>query len=116
MIGNSTLSIAAGLALFAATVRLPAATCILSNISTENACQPGCCANKSCCETSDERTGPPVQPLAKSTADQQNVAAVPAAVPVRLVVQVARELRVVSSAECLPHSPAPLALICIRLI
>jgi len=117
MVSRITVSVAVGLALFAAAVRLPAgATCIVTNTSSEKACQPGCCANKACCATSHERTGPPVQPLAKSPSDQQNVATVPAVIAFALPVQVATESRILSSAECIAHSPPPLALSCICLI
>jgi hypothetical protein len=116
MIGKITLSVAVGLALFAATVRLPASTCILSNISTQKACQPGCCANKSCCETSDERTGPPVQPLAKTSIDQQNIAPPPSTMVVAMLSQPATQLAIFPGADGVVHSPPPLALICIRLI
>ena len=116
MFSKITVSIAVGLALSAATVRLPASPCILSNASSPTACQPGCCANKACCETSHERTRPPVQPFAKSGSDQQNIATPPSAVVVAVLNQTATESLVFSSGECTAHSPTPLALICIRLI
>jgi hypothetical protein len=117
MVSRITVSVAVALALFTAAVRVPAgATCIITNTSSEKACEPGCCANKSCCATSHERTGPPVQPLAKSSSDQQNVTAISAAVVFVLPVQVATKSRILSSAECKAHSPPPLALSCICLI
>jgi hypothetical protein len=116
MISRIAVSILVGLALFAATVRLPAAPCIVTSTPSPKACQPGCCANKACCETSHERTGPSVQPLAKSSSDQHNIGAIPAAVGVELPFQCARESHVISSAETSGHSPPTLALTCIRLI
>jgi hypothetical protein len=116
MFSKITVSIAVGLVLSAATVRLPASPCILSNASSPTACQPGCCANKACCETSHQRTGPPVQPFAKSGSDQQNIATPPSAVAVAVLNQTPTESPVLLSAECTAHLPAPLALICIRLI
>jgi hypothetical protein len=116
MLGKITVSLAVGLALFAATVRLPAAPCIVANTPSPAACQPGCCANKACCATSHERTGPPVQPLAQSSGDQQNVATIPATIVFALPVEVATEPRNLSGTECMAHSPPPLSLTCIRLI
>jgi hypothetical protein len=116
MFGKITVSLAVGLALFAVTVRLPAAPCILANTPSPEACKPGCCANKACCATSHERTGLPVQPLAKSSPEQQNVATIPATIVFALPVQVATEPRSLSRTECMAHSPPLLSLTCIRLI
>jgi hypothetical protein len=116
MFSKLTVSVAVGLALFAATVRLPATPCFVTNTPSEKACQPGCCANKTCCATSHERTGPPVQPLAKSSPDLQNVATLPPTVAAFWSIQVAIESLSLSSAEWTEHSPPPLELICIRLI
>ena len=116
MFSKITVSVAVGLALCAATVRLPASPCILSNASSPTACQPSCCANKACCETSHERTRPPVQPFAKSGSDQQNIATPPSAVVVAALNQPATDSFVFSSVGWIAHSPAPLQLICIRLI
>jgi hypothetical protein len=116
MLSKVTVSFAVGLALFAATVRLPAAPCMLTNAPSERACQPGCCANKACCETSYQRTGPPVQSLAKSGADQQNIATLPATVAVVVLNEAATGSSFFPSAEDSAHSLPPLALSCIRLI
>ena len=106
-----------GLALMAATVQLPAVTCIVSNTRSEKACTLGCCANKTCCETSSERTGPPIPPLAKTSPDQQNVSAIAAIVGAALATPFATGSLVFRpSTEGRAHSPPPLALICIRLI
>src|SRR6266513_2804749 len=103
MVGKITVSLAVGLALFAVTVRLTAAPFIVANTPSPKACQPGCCANKACCATSHERTGPPVQPLAKLSSDQQNVTTIPATIVFALPVQAATESRVLSSAERMAH-------------
>ena len=103
-------------ALFSATVRLPAAPCIVTNTPGPKACQPGCCANKACCRTSHERTGPPVQPLAKSSLDQANFAALPATTAPLLTLSISRELKIVSFAEPAAHSPPRLPLFCTFLI
>jgi hypothetical protein len=116
MFSKVTMSVAVGLALCAATLRLPAISCVLSNVSSPVACQPGCCANKACCKTSHERTGPPAQPFAKSGLDQQNLATPPSAVAAVVLNQTATDSLVFSSVEWTAHSPTPLALICIRLI
>ena len=104
------------LALFVAPVRITAASCALSNAPSETACEMGCCANKCCCETSEKNTSPSAQPFAKAGSDQQNIAALPVAAPIAIFKQFAEESAVFPSAEWTAHSPAPLALICIRLI
>jgi hypothetical protein len=116
MFSKIPVSVAVGLALFAAAIRLPAAPCIVTNTPSEKACQPGCCANKTCCETSSQRTGPPVQPLAKSGSDYQHIATLPPTVAITVLQRVAEESPVLPSVEGSAHSPPPLALICIRLI
>jgi hypothetical protein len=116
MFGKITVAVAVVLALFAATVRLPATPCLVTNTPNEEACQPDCCANKACCATSHDRTGPPVQPVAKSNPDQQNIATLHATIAVAMPVQVANPPQLVSNVEWRGHSPAPLQLICIRLI
>jgi hypothetical protein len=116
MLSKVTVSVAVGLALFAATVRLPATPCFVTNTPSEKACQPGCCANKTCCATSHERTGPPVQPFAKSGLDQQNLTTPPTAVVAVVLNQTATESLVFSSVEWAAHSLPPLELICICLI
>jgi hypothetical protein len=114
MFSKIMASFTVGLALVASTVQLPAASCIMTNAPSEEACQSRCCANMACCETSADRTAPPAQPLAKSGL-QQNVSAMPAIAAVTLV-SFATKSHVFSSTESRSHSPPPLALICIRLI
>ena len=116
MLAKAAVSVAVGLALCAATLRLPAVSCALSNVSSPVACKPGCCANKACCETSHEHTGAPSQPFAKSGQDQQNLATPPAAVAALLLNQTPTKSLVFSSVEGAVHSQPPLEVICIRLI
>jgi len=116
MLGKIGMSAVLASALFLGTVRLPAAPCILTNAPAEKACTMGCCKYKSCCDTSDKRTGPPVLPLAKTSSTPQNIASLPAIVAPIISRDATKELFVVSSELFAAHSPAPLALICIRLI
>jgi hypothetical protein len=116
MLRKIMASLIVGLALVAATVQLPAATCLMTNAPSEKACRPGCCANKTCCETTPKRTELPAQPLARSGVDQQNVSAMPQIAAVVLVMPAATESHCFSSTERRAHSPRPLALLCIRLI
>jgi hypothetical protein len=117
MFSKIIMPVMLGAALLVTPMRLPAASCILANTPGEKACAPGCCANKACCQTSQKNTAPPVQPVAKSSSDQQNIAAFPSTVVVAVLDQAATtESSVFSRLEWTAHSPAPLALICIRLI
>jgi hypothetical protein len=116
MLNRIMISVAVTAALFAATVRLPATPCFVTNTPSPKACEPGCCANKTCCLTSHERTGPPVQPVSKSSSDQQTFAAIPATPAIGFVSRDVAESRDVSIENFTSHSPAPFALICIRLI
>jgi hypothetical protein len=117
MFSKITVALAVGLALLTATVRLPAAApCFVTNTPSEKACEPGCCANKTCCATSHERTGPPVQPLAKSGSDQQNIATIAPAVVIALPLQFPKVAPVFHSADFAAHSPPRLALFCTFLI
>jgi hypothetical protein len=96
---------------------LSARSCILSNVASEKACKPGCCANKKCCETSEKNRATPSQPLAKSGADQQNTVASPSATAIVGVDQDTTPKSILRlGATGSSHSPPTLALICIRLI
>src|SRR4030081_327219 len=103
-------------ALFLANARLPAAPCVVTNTPSPKACQPGCCANKTCCRTSHQRTGIPVQPLTKSSSDQQNVVAPAVTVPSPLIASFASQSIVVYRAEQAAHLPPRLILFCTLLI
>jgi hypothetical protein len=60
------------LAVFAAApLGISAPTCILSNARSEKACQPGSCANKTCCATASKHAGSDAQPLAKPNLSSQ---------------------------------------------
>ncbi|PYK29824.1 MAG: hypothetical protein DME57_09040 [Verrucomicrobia bacterium] len=61
-VGISLLAIAA---LLAAPIQVNARTCIVSDAPIQKACKPGCCANKSCCASSQKK--PASSPLAKSS-------------------------------------------------
>jgi hypothetical protein len=116
MLSRIIISVALAMALVAAPTRVSARSCILVNAPTQKACQLACCANKTCCKTSHKNTSPPAQPLAKSGSDQGNIATLPSPVAVAMLNYAPAESFVFSSADCAAHSPAPLALNCIRLI
>jgi hypothetical protein len=71
MLNRIMISVAVAVALVAAPVASAARSCILVNAPSEKACQPSCCANKTCCATSPKNTALPSQPLAKADSDQQ---------------------------------------------
>ena len=71
MLSRIIISAAMAVALFTAPVGVAARSCILSNAPSQKACQPSCCANKTCCATSPKNTAPPSQPLAKADSGQQ---------------------------------------------
>src|SRR5437660_235781 len=110
------MSVAIGLALSSGTIRLPAAPCLVTNTPSEKACEGGCCANKHCCETSQQRTGPPVQPFAKSGADIYNVAALPTILAAPLVAESPAKCQVLRSAKRIATSRPTLPLLCTCLI
>jgi len=66
MAGRIALSLLFAMAIVLAPARLSARPCVLINAPSEKACQPVCCANKTCCATSPKNTAPVAQPLAKS--------------------------------------------------
>jgi len=71
MLSRIIISMAMAAALFTAPVGVAARSCILNNAPSQKACQPGCCANKTCCATSPKNTAPSSQPLAKADSAQQ---------------------------------------------
>jgi hypothetical protein len=117
MFNRITVALGLAAALCLAPMRLPAQSCILSNMPSEKACQPGCCANKTCCAVSEENTAPAAQPLAKN----DSAAKLTATSPI-LALAVSPNLAPASPQVASPivdasaHSPPTLALICIRLI
>ncbi len=116
MLSRIVLSIAMAAALVTAPVNLTARSCILSSAPIQQACKPGCCANKTCCATSSEHKSTPSQPLTKADSSYK-VNATPIALPVVLPSPEAGAQQIPSfNAKCSAHSPPTLALICIRLI
>ena len=117
VLSRIAISLAVAITVGVAAMPLSARSCILSNVASEKACKPQCCANKKCCETSDKNRATPAQPLDKSGADQQNIVASPSATAVVSVDQdTTPKLVLRLGANSLSHSPPTLALICIRLI
>jgi hypothetical protein len=57
--------------LLVATMPASPRSCILSNVASAKPCKAGCCANRTCCETSTNNTSTPSQPLVKADAGQQ---------------------------------------------
>jgi len=116
MLGRITISLAMAVALMATPFHVSARSCIVFDTAMNKACQPACCANKTCCATSPKNTAPVSQPLAKSASAQQNIATLPSSVAFVGLDPGARTSRVFSSRDCTAHSPPTLALTCIRLI
>jgi hypothetical protein len=116
MLSRIMISVAMPAALLVAPVSISARSCILLNVAAEKACQPGCCANKTCCATSQKNTAPAAQPLTKSGSDQQTIATLPSGIVAAELSPPAAASSIFSSRDCKAHSPPPLALICIRLI
>jgi hypothetical protein len=116
MIRSVAISAATVIALFTATVRLPASPCIITNTASEKPCVPSCCANTVCCATTHERTGPAAQPLAKVASDQQNIATISASIPIPLAIQATANSSIYSSVEAAFTSVPRLALLCTFLI
>jgi hypothetical protein len=105
------------LAMLIVSARLPASTCILLNSASETACQPHCCANKTCCATSEKHTAPATQPVAKSVSTNEWNAA-PADVSSLMIVDCEVESHHAThpSIQLTAHSPPRLALLCTFLI
>jgi hypothetical protein len=105
------------LAMFITPLALPAASCILSNAPRHEACKSNCCANRTCCATSQKNTGPSSQPLAQSANAKQDFAVLAATLPITspprsfLLKRVARVGDPVRA-----HSPPLLSALCIQLI
>jgi hypothetical protein len=103
-------------ALFTAPVGLAARSCILTNAPSQKACQPSCCANKTCCATSPRNTAPSSQPLAKVDSGQQLTAVCfAAALPLSSCEVGAEQFRFQAGAPS-ANSPPQLALLCTFLI
>jgi hypothetical protein len=116
MLSRIVISMATATALFTAPVGLAARSCILNNAPSQKACQPGCCANKTCCVTSPKNTAPPSQPLAKADSGQQlSATCFVAAVPLPSCEVGAEQFRFQAAAPS-ANSPPRLALLCTFLI
>jgi len=103
-------------ALFTSPVGLASRSCILSSAPVQEACKPGCCANKTCCATSSEHKSTPSQPLAKADSGQQLKATCFAtALPLSSHEVGAEQFRFQAAAP-LANSPPRLALLCTFLI
>jgi hypothetical protein len=105
------------LAMLARPLQLPAASCILLNAPSHEACKMDCCANKSCCAVSKKSSAPVSPPLVKSSdAGQQLLIAF---VSVPLIDSIAVAASPQPACVTIPvrgHSLPPLAATCIRLI
>jgi hypothetical protein len=71
VVGKVAISVLLTATFVVALLPVSARPCILSNVASEKACQPKCCANQTCCETSAKNTSAPSQPLAKTDAGQR---------------------------------------------
>jgi len=110
------IAVAIVMALFAATVRLPASPCIITNAADSKPCAPGSCANKKCCATSQERTGPSTQTLAKTNITNETLAATPSVVAIPLSIQAVSEAQYWPSVAVGRASQDRTALLCTFLI
>ncbi len=104
-------------ALFTAPVGFAARSCILSSPPAQQACKPGCCANKPCCAASNENKSTSSQPLANADSSYKlNAACVALPTAISLSREFGAQPFPISNAASGAHSPPTLALICIRLI
>jgi len=103
-------------ALFMAPVGFAARSCILTNAPSQKACQPSCCANKTCCATSPKNTAPQSQPLAKADSGQPlSAICFASALPLSSCEAGAEQFRFQAAAPS-ANSPPRLALLCTFLI
>jgi len=116
MLGRIIVSLAITAVLFVAPMGVTARSCILSSAPAQQACKPGCCANKTCCATSSEHKSTPAHPLTKADSSYKVSAASVALPVVPPSPEFGAQRFAVSNAERSAHSPPTLALICIRLI
>jgi hypothetical protein len=117
MLRRIIISVAVAVALVAAPVGSAARSCILVNAPSQKACQPSCCANKTCCATSSKNTAPASQPLAKTDAGQQLSATCSATATLPLAsCDAGTEQFRLHTTSLSAHSPPQLALLCTFLI
>src|SRR5213080_1298543 len=116
MVSRIIISMATAAALFMAPVGQAARSCILSNAPSQKACQPSCCANKTCCATSPKNTAPQSQPLAKADSGQQlSATCFVSALPLSSCEAGAEQFRFQATAPS-ADPPPRLALLCTLLI
>src|SRR6266513_1500053 len=116
MLSRIIISMAMAAALFTAPAALTARSCILFSAPAQQACKPGCCANKTCCATSSQNKSTPSQPLAKADSGQQlKATCFAAALPLSSHEVGAEQFRFQTVAP-LANSAARLALLCTFLI
>jgi hypothetical protein len=90
---------------------------MLSSAPEQKACNPGCCANKTCCATSNEHKSSSSQPLGKADSNYKpSATSIAVAAVVSPSSESGAQVILQSNAAFRAHSPPPLALICIRLI
>jgi hypothetical protein len=117
MLNRIMISVAVAVAVVAAPIGSAARSCILVNAASQKACQPSCCANKTCCATSSKNTAPASQPLAKTDAGQQLSATCSATATLPLAnCDAGTEQFRLHVTSLSAHSPPQLALLCTFLI
>jgi hypothetical protein len=105
------------LAMLARPLQLPAASCILSNAPSHEACKMDCCANKTCCAVSKKSRSPVSPPLLKNSDTAQQLLIAFVSVPLIDSSAIGASPRQPCvSVAVRAHSPPPLAATCIRLI
>jgi hypothetical protein len=117
MLSRIMISAAMAAALFTGPVGLAPRSCILSSAPVQQACKPGCCANKVCCATSTANKSTSSQPLAKADSSYKlNATWVALSAAVSPKREFGAQHFLLFNAASDVHSPPTLALICIRLI
>jgi len=97
-------------------LQLPAASCILSNAPSHEACQMDCCANKTCCAVSKKNVAPIPHPLSQDGVSKYQVVGFVSvsAIDSQVLANSARPIGVILTLRA--HAPPPLAASCICLI
>ena len=116
MIGKLILSVLLASSLGAATVRMPAPSCVTTLAASVQSCRTGCCANKTCCATSAKRNPLPLQPLTKSGPADQLAAVVAKPTEVLLPIEVRAPQAPTFYALSVGHAPPTRVLLCTFLI
>src|SRR5246127_3210488 len=111
MLSRIITSVAMAATLVTAPVSLTARSCILSSAPIQQACKPGCCANKTCCATSSEHKSTPSQPLTKGDSSYKVNATPVALLVVPPSLESGAQQFPVSNVDSPAHSPPTLALI-----